>query len=270
LVVASNGEPFHPGGASASAPASASASASASWATFKRACSREASRATFEDGERATSCLPGKHNDPLTILRPARYTRPVNTRNQWIQGLEWGACAWLGWVAWNSVLRASHCSLYPGSDFLGSLGWFTQRWLLAAVWVAALLLTWTRWSRGGVALAIVAQAVLGSIDGATFGGEFWWWSPTFWIPMSLPVLPLLFMEPARPRLTLSLLMVGRWRDAVAELKGWRWLFVAAGTVLQNRVGWRAFTWFYSNIWVLLSALLFALAAIPRRHESATA
>lgn len=117
---------------------------------------------------------------------------------------------------------------------------------------------------------MVVQAVGGSIAGATHGGEFWWWSPTFWLPMSLPVLPLLFMAPARPRRTLALLLVGRWRDAVAELEGWRWLFVAAGTVLLNRVGWIVLDGYYARGWVLIAALLFIVAAIPRRHDLARA
>jgi hypothetical protein len=207
----------------------------------------------------------------LTTLRRARYARPMSIRNQWLQGLQWGGCAWLGWVAWSSVRRASHCSLYLGPDFLISLAWFAYGWLLAAVWLAALLLTWTRWSRAGVAVVIAVQAVVGSI-GAAMHNDFWW-SMTVWIPMSLPVIPLLFMKPERPRLTFALLMVGRWRDAVAELKGWRWLLVAVGTVLLNRFGWFVLGTYYFvspvPVW-LLPPLLFLLAAIPRRHKPATA
>ncbi len=81
--------------------------------------------------------------------------------------------------------------------------------------------------------------------------------------MSLPVLPLLFMQPDRPRLTLALLAMGRWRDAVAQLAGFRWPLVAVGVALLNRAGWgalRGIRWEYGR--VLLPALLFAVAAIP--------
>jgi hypothetical protein len=199
-------------------------------------------------------------SDQLTPERPARYTRPVNTRNQRIQGLQWGAWAWLGWVAWSTVLRAWHSSLTPELS------------LLAAVWLAALALTWTRWSRVGVAVALVVQAVAGTVEAAGYGGEMHFaWALKFWLPMSLPLLPLLFMEPDRPRLTLALLAVGRWRDAVAQLTGFRWLVVAAGVVLLNRAGWTALEGLERAYgWVLLPALLFALAAIPRLHKPATA
>jgi hypothetical protein len=195
----------------------------------------------------------------------------MSIRNEWRQGLQWGGCAWLGWVAWSSFLHAWHCPLFPGPDFLPSLGWFTYTRLLAAVWIAALLLSWTRWSRAGVAVAIAMQAIVGSI-GAAMKFDLWW-SITVWIPMSLPVIPLIFMEPERPRLTLALLMVGRWRDACAQLKGWRWLLVAVGTALLNRVGWSMLGTYYFvspvPVW-LLPPLLFLLAAIPRRHKPATA
>lgn len=183
----------------------------------------------------------------------------MDTRKQCIQGLEWGACAWLGWVAWTDVRTAWHSAFDA------------QCSLLAAVWLAALALTWTRWSRVGVAVALVVQAVVGTMIAMSDEGEVHlWWVLTFWLPMSLPLLPLLFMEPERPRLTLALLAVGRWRDAIAQLRGWRWLFVAAGVVLLNRAGWATFGHQQPYIWVLIPILLFALAATPRRHRPATA
>src|SRR4051794_194602 len=106
----------------------------------------------------------------------------MNTRNQWTQGLQWGACAWLGWVAWSDLGIAWHSA-------------FISQWtLLAAVWVAALALTWTRWSRVGVAVALVVQVVVGTVRAAGYEGEMHLaWALSFWLPMSLPLLPLLFM-----------------------------------------------------------------------------
>jgi len=211
-----------------------------------------------------------ERSERLTTIHAARYTRPVSTRNQWIQGLQWGACAWLGWVAWSALLHAWHCSIAPTPYFLISVAWLAERSLLAAVWLAALALTWTRWSRVGVVIALVVQAVAGTVDAAGYEGELHVaWALTFWLPMSLPLLPLLFMEPDRPRLTLALLAVGRWRDAVAQLAGFRWLFVAAGVVLLNRAGLDVLRGWVDS-WLLPPALLFTIAAIPRRRRPATA
>lgn len=63
------------------------------------------------------------------------------------------------------------------------------------------------------------------------------WVLTFFLPMSLPLLPLLVLDPERPRVTLALVAAGRWRDAAEQLAGWRWLSVAAALVLLNRAGW---------------------------------
>jgi hypothetical protein len=195
----------------------------------------------------------------------------MSIRNQWIQGLQWGGGAWLVWVAGGAFLHASHCSLAPEPYFFVSVASLAQRSALAAVWIAALALTWTRWSRAGVAVAVVVQGVLGTIEAARYPGEMHLgWALTFWLPMSLPVLPLLFMEPERPRLTLALLAVGRWRDAIAQLSGWRWLGVAAAVVLLNRAGWVILVGYWGYGWVLIPALLFTLAAIPCRRKSSTA
>jgi hypothetical protein len=152
-----------------------------------------------------------------------------------------------------------------------SAAWLAGYSLLAAVWLAALALTWTRWSRVGVAVAMVVQAVAGTVDAAGYEGPMHVaWALTFWLPMNLPLIPLLFMEPDHPRLTLALLAAGRWRDAVARLMGFRWLIVAAGVVLLNRAGWSALDGLWEYGWVLIPALLFTLAAIPRLHKPATA
>jgi hypothetical protein len=80
------------------------------------------------------------------------------------------------------------------------------------------------------------------------------------------------MQPERPRRSLALLLLGRWRDALATLRGWRWLCVAAGGFLLNRLGWMVLTdRYYAYLWAILPALLFGIAAIPAvRQERATA
>ncbi len=83
----------------------------------------------------------------------------MRARNQWIQGLQWGAYAWLAWVAGNAVLHAFQGALHPELS------------LLAIVWLAALALTWTRWSRVGVAVALAVQAIAGTADAARYEGE---------------------------------------------------------------------------------------------------
>jgi hypothetical protein len=112
------------------------------------------------------------------------------------------------------------------------------------------------------------------------------WALTFWLPMTLPLLPLLFLAPERPRLTLAFAVVGRWRDADATIAGWSWVLVAAGLIALNRAGWNALE---MHVWdpgmpesVLrfepvrfaaafsTVAVLLALAAIPVMFQPSTA
>jgi hypothetical protein len=189
-------------------------------------------------------------------------------KDQWKQGLQWGAFAWLGWVALRSTVAASH----GGPS------------IVALAWLAALALTWTRWSRAGVGTALLVQAAAGISQAASYAGEMHVpWMLTFFLPMSLPLLPLLFMAPERPRLTLALAFVGRWRDAARSLAGLPWLAVALGVILLNRAAWRALAWPVDALdgglvldpWALLTvfappAALVVLAALPERRARATA
>jgi hypothetical protein len=189
-------------------------------------------------------------------------------KDQWKQGLQWGAVVWLGWVALRSTVAAFH-------------GWSP---ILAFAWLAALALTWTRWSRAGVGAALFAQAAAGIFRAASYEGEMHApWMLTFFLPMSLPLLPLLFMAPERPRLTLALACVGRWRDAARSLAGVRWIPVALGVVLLNHTAWRAMEQRVDGLdgglvldpWMLLTvfapqAALFGMAALPGRRAQATA
>src|SRR5262249_2223576 len=60
----------------------------------------------------------------LTIGGSARYGCTMNAKKQWLAGLQWGACAWLGYVTWHACLDAYHTplgetlSLLPGHWFI--------------------------------------------------------------------------------------------------------------------------------------------------------
>lgn len=196
-------------------------------------------------------------------------------KEQWIKGAQWGAIAWLVYVAGSSLATALH-SAYHGAYLLDLLP--------AAIWLAALALTWSRWSRAGVGAAIVLQALAGTAQASTYPGDMrLGWALTFWLPMSLPLIPLLFVDPDRPRLTVALAFVGRWRDAFQQLAGWRWIAVAAGIVLLNHAAWGAsrchvygangllrFDPWAVVIAFLPPAILFGLATLPPARSPATA
>jgi hypothetical protein len=193
-------------------------------------------------------------------------------REQWIKGAQWGAVVWLVYVTGSSLMTAFHSGAY-----LPDL-------LPATAWLAALAFTWTRWSRAGVGVAIAVQALAGTAQASTYPGEMrLGWALTFWLPMSLPLIPLLFATPDRPRLTVALAFVGRWHDAVRQLAGWRWIAVAAGVVLLNHAAWGASRWKVYGLdgllrfdpWAVAIAflpqlVLFGLAAVPRLRSPATA
>ena len=176
---------------------------------------------------------------------------------------------WLAYLAGCSVVTACESAEY---------GLYLPHVLPAAAWLAALALLWTRWARAGAAVAIAVQVAAGVAEDSRLY-EY----TLAWLPIVLPVLPLVVMEPERPRLTVALALVGRWRDAGRALAGWRWGLVAAGTVLLARSGGRALhCWVYDSDWTLHfdpeavfnafipQAVLFGIAALPRRAGSARA
>jgi hypothetical protein len=203
-------------------------------------------------------------------------------REQWTKGFQWGGVAWLACVAASSVLQVVRYSVegvYP--PFL----------LMAAGWTFALALTWTRWSRVGVAAGILLQVYVGAIleapivqrEDYMFRGvmteSFLNLEPLLssFLPRCLPLLPLLFMAPAKPRYAVALALVGRWRDAVRELAGVRWMLVAAGIVALPFAAPEALQWWGINEdgrvdfqWASVAralapcAVLFGLAAIRPR------
>jgi hypothetical protein len=202
-------------------------------------------------------------------------------KEQWTKGLQWGGIAWLGWIAASSLATALRTAHY---------GVYLPHLIPAAAWSLALALTWTRWSRVGVAGAVAAQVVSGAVltdihsyyqfcsvdDGPVRSYLDLQPLLSSFVPMILPVLPLLFLIPERPRLTVALALVGRFRDAARSLAGFRWLLVAAGVVLLARSGLEALDWWrfddegvpYFRMGAVVvafvpQAVLFALAAIPR-------
>lgn len=151
-------------------------------------------------------------------------------REQWKQGIQWGSAAlvarWLApWI------------VYPFWWATGeSDDWRLMRAvnLAAAVPVCALLVvTWSRYSRL-VPLAIIAW-VAWHVERQPLS------EPTtisYAVVRSVapycevvPFLPLLVLTPERPRLTVALALVGRWREAARSLAGWRWVIAAIAVFL---------------------------------------
>src|SRR5262245_29085409 len=79
----------------------------------------------------------------LTAAHGVRYARLMSTRQHWSRGLQWGACAWLGYVTLQSVRGAL--------------------WPMAAVWITScvLIAAGSRWARATVALGMLAQIAIG-------------------------------------------------------------------------------------------------------------
>jgi hypothetical protein len=193
----------------------------------------------------------------------------MDTKLQFKQGLQWGGIAWLAHLVISSL------------EHVRAVNPFFLPYLIPGIaWALALALAWTRWSRIAIALAVVAQAWAAVARTAGLG-EFGVTLSAF-VPSCLPVLPLLFMAPERPRLTVALALVGRWRDAARTLAGLRWPMVAMGVVLLERSGWASLSTAWSSgdslripgqgilIAFVPPAVLFGVAALPRLRWKATA
>ena len=133
----------------------------------------------------------------MTCSPVARYV--AVTKDQWKQGLQWGAALWLAWpsvVSVGFILRFAH------------FGVSLQMVLPAIGWTLALALQWTRWSRPGIVLGIAAQVdagvvlgepVMARVDyqmGDVMTASYLDLEPLLksFLPACLPVLPLLFMS----------------------------------------------------------------------------
>jgi hypothetical protein len=196
-------------------------------------------------------------------------TRPRMDTKQFRQGFQWGGVIWLVHVVVSSVRHIRAVNPF-----------FLPYLIPAAAWALALALTWTRWSRIAVALAMVTQ--VWAAVAMTAGMHELGVTLSAFMPPCLPIVPLLFMVPEHPRLTAALALIGRFRDAAGTLAGWRWPLVAAGVLLLDRSGWAALSTSWSSeasiripgqdilIAFAPQIVLFGLAAIPRRRVLATA
>jgi hypothetical protein len=214
-------------------------------------------------------------------------------KDQWLKGLQWGAVAWLGWEAFVTVNTAVRyiAQYHARATYQIACGIYA---VSAIVALAALVLAWTRWSRIGIAALILAQVAMALIffngyprppvviEGVVCDTEMPWMAIFHANRDVFPLLPLLFLPPERPRLTMALALVGRWRDALPHLAGWRWIAVAAAVLcLSAAVGDAATAYEDDNgiiaflPWQFLAALapcalLLGLAAVPpwrARRES---
>jgi hypothetical protein len=118
-----------------------------------------------------------------------RFSTGGSLRATWAQGLRWGAIGWLAYVAARMVVTAVARARFGLDPSL----------LLAPLWLGSLLLTATgvhRWAIGSLAAAIVAQAFVGIDQAARYGGASnWAFALTFFVPMSVPLLPLFLPQP---------------------------------------------------------------------------
>jgi hypothetical protein len=138
----------------------------------------------------------------------------------WRQGLVWGASAWLVYV----TLRSAAGALVP---VLGKAFWYAVLpWrssaapFMTAVWLVALALVvaGSRWSRAAVAVGICAQAVVGMTEAAGYddvGGPNLFFTLRFFVPMCLPLLPLLLFTVRWSRVRALLSGAGGWRVVLA-------------------------------------------------------
>ncbi len=171
-------------------------------------------------------------------------------KDQWKQGLQWGGVVWLAWISATSIgsiLRFAHH------------GVSLQMVLPAIGWALALALQWTRLSRLGIVLGIAAQVYAGVVLGEpiiaradyqmgdVMTESYLDLEPLLksFLPACLPILPLLFMSPTRPRYVAALALVGRWHDTAREMTGLRWVLVAAGVlalpcIVPDALRWWAF------------------------------
>jgi hypothetical protein len=214
-------------------------------------------------------------------------------KDQWLKGLQWGAVAWLAWESFVTVNTAVRYigQYHARATYQIACGIYA---VSAVIALTALVLAWTRWSRIGIAAMILAQVAMALvffkgyprpplvIEGVVCDIEMPWMAIVHANREMFPLLPLLFMQPERPRLVVALALVGRWRDALHQLAGRRWIAVAAAVLWLSAAVGDAATAYEDNNgitaflpWQFLAALapcalLFGLATIPpwrARRES---
>jgi hypothetical protein len=167
----------------------------------------------------------------------------MTARERWSQGLQWGGCAWLGYIAWQGSVDLYQVHGNPLPCLPGC--WYSLlRWLavLAMLGALALIALGSGWSRAMVGAVIFARLVNNSTNARSYDeitplvvlGEF--------LALS-PLLPLVLLRVGEPRLVLALLALGRWREALARSGGLRTALIAAAVVSLHRGARAAFASF---------------------------
>ena len=158
----------------------------------------------------------------------------MDNRTRWSVGLEWGACAWLAYVAF----RASTAAVAPLFRWAHLGSWPSAfAWLMAPVWVAALVSVCLRFAH------VPCDGRCGDLrtgrgrdDGSSRvrGDAGLAFALRFFGPMSLPLLPLVVRPAVEPRAALGLLANGRWREAIGRFGGVRAGLAAVALIPLNR------------------------------------
>lgn len=116
------------------------------------------------------------------------------------------------------------------------LWWTAGECVMPLLWLTALVLV-VRGSpraRGVVALAILARAALAwAPEYAPFVSVAREWLHS-WLPVCLPLLPLVVIRVEEPRVVVALAVLGRWRQALAQSGGWRAGLVALALISLHR------------------------------------
>ncbi len=202
-------------------------------------------------------------------------------KDQWKQGLQWGAVAAVAW--WIAPYLVTPFYMLTGAP--ASIRVHYALCTAIAVPIAALIaITWSKVSR--VAVLVLLAVSLWQADPMTssvpVSPAYALVSFVFWHAAAVQFLPLLLVTPERPRVTVALALVGRWREALETLSGFRWIAVAAGVFSLDKTVLAVCAAMYAkdgalrcNVSELLaalapSAILFGLAALPRLRATATA
>ena len=181
-----------------------------------------------------------RRRSSLTSTCGTRYCDAMRVKNRWWLGLQWGASAWLGYVVWHACLDAYHTPIDETLSLLPEHWFVAMSWVLAPAWIVAagLVLAGSGWSRAFVAATILMRVIAGTARATSYGGvpdpAF---TARFFLPMCLPLLPLVVMRADNPRVVLALAALGRWREAAARSGGAHAIFAAATLLSVNHIVW---------------------------------
>ncbi len=202
-------------------------------------------------------------------------------KEQWKQGLQWGAVAAVAW--WIAPYLVSPLQALAGGSGSSRLHYALCATITVPVFVL-IAITWSRLSLA--ALLLLVFVVLWQAEPMTasvpVSAAYALVSFVFWHVAVVQFLPLLLVTPELPRITVALALVGRFREALATLAGFRWIAVAVGVFSLDRTVLAVCSAMYAkdgalqcNVGELLaalvpSAILFGLAAMPRPRSPVTA